>query len=112
MMWLDVAWRAGQDQAIEPIQHLRPIQRRLQRWQQYRQCLGTDHGRTDVLLADTVERMHTNHPAVGRQTDQRGTGSLSDLTLIYCGKAEIGQMFRSFSLKGHAIRKEERRGGK
>jgi len=26
------------------------------------------------------------------------------LTLIYCGKAEIGQIFRSFSLKGPAIR--------
>src|SRR3546814_7890996 len=30
--------------------------------------------------------------------------SLSGLTLIYCGKAEIGQIFRSFSLKGPAIR--------
>jgi len=30
--------------------------------------------------------------------------SLSDLTLIYCGKAETGQIFRSFSLKGPAIR--------
>src|SRR3546814_9516034 len=32
--------------------------------------------------------------------------SLSDLTLIYCGKAEIGHIFRSFSLKGPAIRLE------
>jgi hypothetical protein len=29
---------------------------------------------------------------------------LSDLTLIYCGKAEFGHIFRSFSLNSGAIR--------
>src|SRR3546814_5608370 len=34
----------------------------------------------------------------------RSASSLSDLTLIYCGKAEFGQIFRSFSLNSPAIR--------
>ncbi|HKX55226.1 MAG TPA: hypothetical protein VJN01_03960, partial [Xanthomonadales bacterium] len=33
-----------------------------------------------------------------------GTRSLSDLTLIYCGKAGFGHIFRSFSLNSGAIR--------
>src|SRR3546814_11332596 len=34
----------------------------------------------------------------------RSASSLADLTLIYCGKAEFGQIFRSFSLNSPAIR--------
>src|SRR3546814_19739600 len=74
--------------------------------------------RTDTLFPYTTlvrsDRQHVTDVAQGGQAQQahgadcaaRCTGSLSDLTLIYCGKAEIGHIFRSFSLKGPAIRLE------
>src|SRR3546814_8142130 len=63
-----------------------------------------------LYLVDLMARFTSGRKRKGAKGIKRiapkldGTSSLSDLTLIYCGKAEVGQIFRSFSLKGPAIR--------
>src|SRR3546814_11762776 len=63
-----------------------------------------------LYLVDLMARFTSGRKRKGAKGIKRiapkldGTSSLSDLTLIYCGKDEVGQTLRSFSLKGTAIR--------
>ena len=71
-MRLDVAYRAGQQQALQPVQPRRGRQRRLQAGQQHRGDAGRLDQRADVLFTGRREAVMAQHRAVGGQADPRG----------------------------------------
>src|SRR5690606_17472825 len=76
---LDVADRAGEQQAVQPRKPGVRIKGRLQRGHQDRDGAGAVDHRAHVLLAGGEERVRSDQFAVGGQSDQRREGHASSV---------------------------------
>src|SRR5690606_36677841 len=79
MVRLDIADRAGEQQAVQAGKPGVRIRGRLQRGHQDRDGIGAVDHRAHVLLAGGEEGVRTDQFAVGRQSDQRRQGHASSV---------------------------------